>query len=80
MVIHKISIPRRTVLRGAGAALALPFLDAMTPAFADIAPRPTRIPRDDAGNRRDLEFSDGERLDVDLDRRSMPGPAVRRNG
>jgi len=27
-------IPRRTFLRGAGTALALPFLDAMTPAFA----------------------------------------------
>jgi hypothetical protein len=28
------SLPRRTVLRGMGAALALPFLDAMVPAFA----------------------------------------------
>jgi uncharacterized protein DUF1552 len=28
------SLPRRTVLRGIGATLALPFLDAMTPAFA----------------------------------------------
>jgi hypothetical protein len=43
MVIRKISIPRRTFLRGAGAALALPMLDAMTPAFADIAARPTRM-------------------------------------
>jgi len=43
MVILKKSIPRRTFLRGAGATLALPMLDAMTPAFADIAPRPTRM-------------------------------------
>lgn len=33
------AISRRAVLRGAGAALALPFLDAMTPAFA-AAPAP----------------------------------------
>jgi len=43
MVILKKSIQRRTFLRGAGATLALPMLDAMTPAFADIAPRPTRM-------------------------------------
>jgi hypothetical protein len=30
-------LPRRTVLRGLGAAVALPFLDCMTPAFATIA-------------------------------------------
>ena len=28
------SLPRRTVLRGMGATLALPFLDAMLPAFS----------------------------------------------
>ncbi len=28
------ALPRRTFLRGAGAAVALPFLDAMAPAFA----------------------------------------------
>jgi hypothetical protein len=33
-------VPRRTVLRGLGAALALPLLDAMTPAFARRAPKP----------------------------------------
>jgi hypothetical protein len=43
MVIHKISIPRRTFLRGAGAAIALPMLDAMTPAFAQEAKRPIRM-------------------------------------
>jgi hypothetical protein len=34
MFISKMTIPRRTVLRGLGATLALPFLDAMVPAFA----------------------------------------------
>jgi hypothetical protein len=33
MFISRTSLPRRTVLRGLGAALALPFLDAMLPAF-----------------------------------------------
>jgi hypothetical protein len=34
MIVTRKSLPRRTFLRGAGATLALPFLDAMTPAFA----------------------------------------------
>jgi hypothetical protein len=34
MVITKMAIPRRTVLRGLGATLALPLLDSMVPAFA----------------------------------------------
>ena len=37
MMIFKKSIPRRTFLRGAGTALALPLLDAMLPAFASAA-------------------------------------------
>ena len=36
MIITKKSIPRRTVLRGLGASLALPLLDGMVPAFAAI--------------------------------------------
>ena len=43
MVIFKKSIPRRTVLRGMGATLALPVLEAMTPAFAGATTRPTRL-------------------------------------
>ncbi len=43
MVILKRHIPRRTFLRGAGAALALPMLDAMTPAFAVETKRPIRM-------------------------------------
>ena len=34
MIVLKKAIPRRTVLRGIGAAMALPFLDGMVPAFA----------------------------------------------
>ena len=34
MIITQKAIPRRTVLRGLGATLALPLLDSMTPAFA----------------------------------------------
>ncbi|MSO21397.1 MAG: DUF1552 domain-containing protein [Acidobacteria bacterium] len=34
MMIFKKAIPRRTFLRGAGAAIALPVLDSMVPAFA----------------------------------------------
>jgi len=43
MVIFKKSIPRRTILRGMGATLALPVLEAMTPAFAAATTRPIRI-------------------------------------
>jgi hypothetical protein len=43
MVILKKYIPRRTFLRGAGATLALPMLDAMTPAFAADTTRPIRM-------------------------------------
>src|SRR5678810_638968 len=41
--IFKVAIPRRTFLRGVGATLALPVLDAMTPAFAAPSTRPTRM-------------------------------------
>src|SRR5688572_20221142 len=37
MIVAKKAVPRRTFLRGAGVALALPFLDAMIPAFATAA-------------------------------------------
>ena len=37
MYIAKKHIPRRTILRGAGAALALPFLEAMVPARTALA-------------------------------------------
>jgi hypothetical protein len=37
MFISKVSLPRRTFLRGVGAAVALPFLDAMVPALTAMA-------------------------------------------
>ncbi len=42
-VSSKNALSRRHILRGAGVALALPFLDAMTPAFARAAT--TQVPR-----------------------------------
>jgi hypothetical protein len=43
MVITGKFLDRRTFLRGTGAALALPMLDAMTPALAIETARPTRL-------------------------------------
>jgi hypothetical protein len=37
MVLDKLSLPRRTFLRGVGATIALPFLDAMVPALTATA-------------------------------------------
>ncbi len=48
MIISKKALPRRTFLRGAGAALALPLLDAMVPsltALADSPANPARLRR-----------------------------------
>jgi hypothetical protein len=45
MIITKMALPRRTFLRGVGATLALPMLDAMVPAlsaFAQTAAKPVR--------------------------------------
>ncbi len=44
MIITKRALPRRTFLRGIGATVALPFLDAMVPALSARAVRPaTRL-------------------------------------
>jgi uncharacterized protein DUF1552 len=42
MMVFRKAIPRRTFLRGAGTALALPLLDAMFPAFASAAQSASR--------------------------------------
>jgi hypothetical protein len=42
MIVTKRAIERRTFLRGAGAALALPLLDAMVPAATAMAQTPAR--------------------------------------
>jgi hypothetical protein len=45
MIITKKALPRRTLLRGMGASLALPLLDAMFPAATALASAPARAPR-----------------------------------
>ena len=42
-IITRKSLPRRTFLRGAGAGLALPILDSMTPALSAAAAQPARL-------------------------------------
>src|SRR6187399_2994788 len=37
MFVHKMSLPRRTFLRGLGTVVALPVLDAMVPTFTALA-------------------------------------------
>src|SRR5262245_63700860 len=43
MIVTGKTVPRRTFLKGVGAAVALPFLDSMVPAFAASAKRPVRL-------------------------------------
>ncbi len=45
MIITKTALPRRTFLRGVGAALALPLLDAMVPAASAMARTAATAPR-----------------------------------
>ena len=49
MILTKKALPRRTFLRGMGAAVALPLLDAMVPsmtAFASTPAAPVRLHAD----------------------------------
>ena len=44
MFLQRKALPRRAILRGIGATVALPFLDSMTPAFAGPAAKaPVRM-------------------------------------
>ena len=43
MFVTKKALSRRTILRGIGTAVALPFLDAMSPAMAAVSPAPMRF-------------------------------------
>ncbi len=43
MIITGKALPRRTFLKGVGAAVALPFLDSMVPALASAARPPVRL-------------------------------------
>ena len=82
MLITKKAIPRRTVLRGIGATLALPLLDAMVPPLTalqntaaktdhavrrDVRPERHGDEAVDAGRRRR-----GLRVHADAERRSKP--------
>jgi hypothetical protein len=42
MIVTKKALPRRSVLRGAGAMLALPLLDAMVSAMTALCQAPVR--------------------------------------
>src|SRR5262249_10151268 len=44
MVIAKKSLPRRTFLKGMGAAVALPFLESMAPAMTPLSQSPAKPP------------------------------------
>ena len=50
MLITKQALPRRTFLRGMGATLALPLLDAMVPAMSARAPGTPRFTAVYVGN------------------------------
>ena len=50
MILTKMALPRRTFLRGMGATLALPFLDAMVPALSARAPGTPRFAAIYVGN------------------------------
>src|SRR5436190_4197481 len=45
MFITSLSLPRRTFLRGMGAAVALPLLDSMVPALGSLRAATPRSPR-----------------------------------
>ena len=42
MIVTRKAIPRRTMLKGLGASIALPLLDGMVPAFTALAQTPAR--------------------------------------
>jgi hypothetical protein len=50
MVITRIALPRRTFIRGMGATLALPFLDAMVPAMSALSKAAPRFAAIYCGN------------------------------
>ena len=45
MFLTKKSLSRRTILRGAGAAVALPLLDSMVPSYTALAQTAARPPK-----------------------------------
>ena len=45
MIVTKLALPRRTFLRGIGATVALPLLDAMIPSMTAMAKTPASAER-----------------------------------
>ena len=77
MFVTKTALSRRTVLRGLGTALALPFLDAMTPAFARGQQRAAFLMRDNLWHRNDIEEAYlrakfGDAYDAYAEKRTTP--------
>ena len=66
MIITKTSLPRRTVLRGIGAAVALPFLRESDPA-SDVIDEPGTVARRqlDLAERRDRALAALKELEFD---------------
>ena len=50
MIVTKRALPRRTFIRGMGATLALPFLDAMSPALTALSKAAPRFAAIYCGN------------------------------
>ena len=76
MIVTKTALPRRTFLRGMGATLALPLLDAMVPALSALA-------RTAANPVRRLGFvyipMGAHIADVDAGARTAASPSCRRS-
>ena len=72
MIITKLALPRRTFLRGVGATLALPMLDAMVPAFGGLSAAAAPMP----AARRRLHPDGVEHRRVDAEAGGPPHGAV----
>ena len=80
MIVTRKAIPRRAILRGLGATVALPLLDAMVPAFgrlAAAAPKTSRLSTIYVGNGANMKTwtpaAEGARLRADADARAARG-------
>jgi hypothetical protein len=62
-IATRTALGRRSFLRGAGVALALPFLDSMTPAFAQTQNSSSPL----APGARPVRFSDRAQIDQIVD-------------
>ena len=70
MIVTKLALPRRTFLRGVGATLALPMLDAMVPAFGGLSA--AAATRSTAGLRLHSDGLEHRGVDAEAGRRARP--------